>query len=390
MRPPKILHVALVFAVFGVIDLIKRRKEKFKNAISTIFSIGRIIGFVIIAMAVFNFGPESLRGNSTGAFALNKIVVPYLVSIRVAAAFLPFLLNYGLVDFIGVLTRPIMRPLFKLPGRAAVIGVSAFLGNFSLGHISINEEYQTGKMTNQECQIIGTGLSTVSIGFLILIANNTGIMSEWNKFFWCAFAITLLVTVIYIRLRPIRKVPQEYCPGGEPAPENEYNTNLLQNAFAEALCASENSGNYFKNLLNIQKNTVVILTAACAETVFFATVGLIIKEYTPIVKYLGYCFYPFVMPFVPLSEVGTVCSAAVLSFIDITLPSLTVATGTWSVRTLFLVSVIPVSSIVFLSSFIPTIMATKVPVKFGDLCLIFIERMILSIILCGIAGLILF
>ena len=79
---------------------------------------------------------------------MNNILVSICISIPAASLFLPLLIDYGLVDFVGVIFRPVMRPVFELPGRAAVITISAFLGNFSVGHIAVNDQYRSGRMQN--------------------------------------------------------------------------------------------------------------------------------------------------------------------------------------------------------------------------------------------------
>ena len=47
--------------------------------------------------------------------------------IPVSAIFMPFLLNYGIVDFIGSLMEPLMRPVLKIPGRSAVNAIASFV-----------------------------------------------------------------------------------------------------------------------------------------------------------------------------------------------------------------------------------------------------------------------
>ena len=79
-----------------------------------------------------------------------------------------------------------------------------------------------------------------------------------------------------------------------------------------------------------------------------------------------------------------------ISFVEVTVPALLVAVGQWSMRLRFMLAVLPVSSIIFLASFVPCLMATDIPVKFWHLCLIWVERMILSIIFAGIFAVLLF
>ena len=79
-----------------------------------------------------------------------------------------------------------------------------------------------------------------------------------------------------------------------------------------------------------------------------------------------------------------------ISFVEVTVPALMVATGVWSLRLRFMLAVLPVTSIIFLASFVPCCMGTEVPVKFSHLCVIWLERMILSILITGVFCLLLF
>jgi nucleoside recognition membrane protein YjiH len=65
--------------------------------------------------------------------------------------------------------------------------VSAFLGNFSVGHIAINDQYQNGRNDEPRGPGHRTSLSTVSIGFLLVLAQNTHMTDYWNTYFWTAF-----------------------------------------------------------------------------------------------------------------------------------------------------------------------------------------------------------
>ena len=147
--------VVWAIGLFAVIDVIWLRPQKaWKDKITSAFSIFKIIGFVVLCINIIDiyfhvhpgfmnwmFDPvASLNNNSIANFVMANILVTICISIPAASLFLPFLVDYGLVDFIGVFVRLIMRPVFKLPGRAAIIMVTAFLGNFSAGHIAVNKQ----------------------------------------------------------------------------------------------------------------------------------------------------------------------------------------------------------------------------------------------------------
>jgi len=71
--------------------------------------------------------PEIIVGEGIGGVVIPDIVVGVAWIIPVGAFFVPFLLNYGSIDFFGVLLEPLMRPLFKVPGKSAVDATASYL-----------------------------------------------------------------------------------------------------------------------------------------------------------------------------------------------------------------------------------------------------------------------
>lgn len=400
--------IVWMIGVYSIVDLFVLRPDKFWHTtkVAATFAVFKIIGFVILCFAVisiyFNWNPAfmnwffqpvaSLGDKSISMFIMNNILVSICISIPAASLFLPLLVDYGLVDFVGVMVRPIMRPVFKLPGRAAVIMVSAFLGNFSVGHIAVNDQYKTGRMTEREAVVIGTSFSTVSVGFLLVLANNTGLNERgyWNLYFWTAFLITLLVSLVGVRIYPLKQIADDYYPTVKPQPEPVIHENLLKVALEEALEVAEHQQPLAKRIGYIMKETLGVLGTVASGTAFFATAGVLLYTYTPLVKWVGMVFYPLMRIAIPRAEAVTACTGAAVSFIEVTIPALLVTVGEWSLRTRYMMAVIPVSSIIFLASFVPCLMATEIPVKFKDMVIIWVERMLLSVLITGIFALILF
>ena len=401
--------------LYAVVDSFFLRPEKAwkTGKVNAAFAIFKIIGFVMLSMIIIDiyfkahfafmgwlFDPvASLNNNSIANFVMANILVTICISIPCASLFLPFLVDYGLVDFVGVFVRLIMRPVFHLPGRAAIIMVTAFLGNFSAGHIAVNDQYKTGRMTERESVCIDTSLSTVSVGFLMALAANTGLSNAelwggknyWNLFFWVAFLITLLVALIGVRIFPLNKIPDTYYPNATPNPEKVIKTGLCRAAFTEAMDIAESQDNPGKRIAYIQMETLNVLGTVAAGTSFFGTFGVVLYTFTPIVHWLGYIFWPFFRIFgFTGQELTTACVGTMISFVEVTVPGLLVTVGEWSMRLRFMLAVLPVTSIIFLASFVPCCMGTEVPVKFWHLCVIWLERMIISIIITGIFAVILF
>ena len=405
--------VVWAIGAYAVVDLFWLRPAKAwkTTKINAVFAVFKIIGFVVLSMVIidiyfgFHFGfmgwlfnSQDALGTSIANFVMDKILVTICISIPCASLVLPFLCDYGLVDFVGVFVRLIMRPVFKLPGRAAIIMVTAFLGNFSAGHIAVNDQYKTGRMTEREAVCIDTSLSTVSVGFLLALATNTGLVnaelwgkSYWNTYFWVAFLITLLVALVGVRIYPLNKIPDNYYPGATPNPEKIIRSGIGKAALTEALDIAEAQDNVFKRIGIIMKETMNVLGTVSSGTSFWGTFGVMLYIFTPIVGWLGYIFWPFFRIFgFTGAELSTACTGAMISLVEVTVPALLVSVGEWSMRLRFMLAVLPVTSIIFLASFVPCCMGTEVPVKFSHLLIIWLERMILSIIITGIFACILF
>ncbi len=67
------------------------------------------------------------------------------------------LIGFGLLEFIGVICRPIMRPIFKTPGKSAVDAVASFVGSYSIGLLITNKVYKDGGYTHKEAVVVATG-----------------------------------------------------------------------------------------------------------------------------------------------------------------------------------------------------------------------------------------
>lgn len=405
---PAMPMVVWGIGVYSIADLLFIRPDKFWHTtkVAAVFAVFKIIGFILLSFSVlwiylgwnpafmdWFFRPVvSLGDKSICLFIMNNILVTICISIPAASLFLPLLVDYGLVDFVGVLVRPVMRPVFRLPGRAAVIMVSAFLGNFSVGHIAVNDQYKTGRMTEREAAAIATSFSTVSVGFLLVLANNTGLNERgyWNLYFWTAFLITLLVSLIGVRIYPLSRIKDDYYPSAVPQPERVIKDRILSVALTEALTAADSQESLGRRIGYIMKETLGVLGTVASGTAFFATAGVLLYTYTPLVRWIGFLFYPFMRLSIPSSEAVTASTGAAVSLIEVTIPALLVTVGEWSLRTRYMMAVIPVTSIIFLASFVPCLMATEIPVKFKDMLLIWLERMLLSVIITGLFAVVLF
>lgn len=373
-------YYTLGIIILGTILPIYTKKWK-KSAIDIIFTSFKFLGIIVSFMAISGKGPESLMRKDMIPFLFNKLATPVGILIPVGSIFLSFLVGYGLLEFIGVIMEPIMKPIWKTPGRSAVDAVASFVGSYSIGLLITNSVYKDGKYTVKEACIIATGFSTVSATFMIIVAKTLGLMNIWNFYFWSTLIITFLVTAISVRLYPLKSKPNTYYDGSKKIEDEKTNKNILKNAYLEGLKSASNSEAVINNIIRNIKDGVRMAAGVVPTILSIGLLGLILAEYTPIFDLIGYIFYPFTV-LMKIPDPMIASKAISLEIAEMFLPALLIK-STGHIITRYVVGVVSISAILFFSALVPCILSTEIPLKIREMLVIWIERTILTIIIAG-------
>ena len=384
--PDAMPYVALAILVAGAIYPFASGTWN-KSLVSQVFSVLKVAGTIVGFLLVFEVGPAWLFEPDMGPFLLNSLVIPVGLLVPIGAVFLALLVGYGLMEFVGVLVQPIMRPVFKTPGRSAVDAVASFVGSYSLALLITNRVYKEGRYTAREAAIIATGFSTVSATFMVVVANTLDLMGHWNLYFWSTLVITFLVTAITVWLPPLRTVPDEYYPGATPDPEEKVTGNRLARAWAEAGETVAEAPGVLRNIWDNLKDGLVMAMAILPSILSIGLLGLVLAEFTPVFDILGYLFYPITWT-LQIPEPLLVAKASALGISEMFLPALLVAES--AMATKFVVAVTCVSQIIFFSAMVPCIVATEIPISITKMVIIWFERVVLTLIIAIPFALLLF
>lgn len=369
-------YVLLLIIIGALHPFINKKWNKSKTDI--IFSLFKVLGVFIAFMIVFDFGPGFVLKESIGPFLYDKLAIPLSVLIPVGDILLTFLVGYGLLEFIGVIMRPVMKPIFKTPGKSAVDAVASFVGSYSIGLLITNKVYKNGGYTHKEAVIVATGFSTVSATFMIIVANTLGIIEHWNLYFWFTLAVTFIVTAITVQLPPIRFEKNTTYQNQPYKEEKRRNMPLLKESWLEAKLAVKNADSLIGNVRENLRDGVVMTIAILPSIMSIGFLGLIIAEYTPIIEYVSYIFYPFISIF-PVQDVAILAQASTISIVEMLLPAAIAQTADLATR--FIVAVMSVSAIIFFSSVVPVILSTEIKISVGKLVLIWFERVVLTLLI---------
>ena len=335
-------------------------------------------------MAVTKIGPDFLFERGMVPFLYDKLVISVGLIVPIGAIFLAFLINYGLLEFIGVLLQPVMKPIWKTPGKSAIDAVASFVGSYSIGLLITNRVYVEGKYSAKEAAIIATGFSTVSATFMIIVAKTLGLMDMWNFYFFSTLGITFLVTAITVRMYPLSAKSDLNC-NNEKIIEVKKEGNIFKNALIEGLNGASKAEPVLKNIgtnfIDGFKMTMAILPSILS----IGLLGLLLAKYTPLFDIAAYIFYPFTY-LLQLPDPLVTAKAITLGIAEMFLPALASKEAAEIVR--YVVGVVSISSILFFSASIPCIMSTSIPLSMKEILIVWFQRTVLSLIIAsGVAHL---
>ncbi len=343
-----------------------------KSKTDIVMSFLKVLGLVFAIMIFSGKGFKVVLSPSIGQFLFYKLVIPVGLIVPVGAMFLSFLIDYGLLDFVGVLATPLMRPLFKTPGRSAIDAVASFVGSYSIGLLITDRVFKKGIYSPKEAAIIATGFSTVSATFMIIVCKTVGIMDNWNLYFWTTLFITFATTAITARIFPITRFSDK-----KKEKEEKIKVSLFL-AFQRGIEGAEKSGSVLKNIKQNFIDGLKMASAILPSIMSIGLIGLLLAKFTPFFDIAGYVFYPFTK-LLGAKQAFLTAKASALSISEMFLPVLISAKA--SLETKFVVAIISVSEILFFSASIPCILATSIPLTVKDIVIVWFERVLISLII---------
>jgi len=117
-----------------------------KNYLTTIF-ISLILIFITFTLICYPH--VALQGSKRGLNIWWEIVFPSLLPFFILS---DLLICFGIVNFIGVLLEPLMKPLFKVPGVGGFVWAMGMASGFPAGAKISTNLYKDGELTKVEAE----------------------------------------------------------------------------------------------------------------------------------------------------------------------------------------------------------------------------------------------
>ncbi|MBK3495706.1 YjiH family protein [Viridibacillus sp. YIM B01967] len=357
------------------------------------WTITRVLGFIFGLMVVMDFGPSAIRNEGTGGLLMNPDdgLVTFLFTIFLfAGLLLPFLTEFGLLEFFGTMMVKIMRPLFKIPGRSSIDALASWIGDGTIGVLLTNRQYEEGNYTQKEASIIATSFSIVSITFCIVVIDAVDLGRYFIPFYGSVVLCGLVLAFIMPRIYPLSKKKNTYINGQEIDLEREKlpkGYNMFTHGLENALKTAERNRKFSKFFVDGFKNVLDMWFGVAPIVMAFGTIALMLAEFTGVFTFLGKPFEP-ILTVLGLPEASEAAQTMVVGFADMFLPTI-IGAGIESDLTRFVIAGVSVSQLIYMSEVGGLILGTKIPLNFFELIIIFLLRTLISLpIIAGIGHLI--
>ena len=350
-----------------------------KNITHKILTVFKVLGLVLAVMYITGNAPAFMMEKDMLPFLFEKLALPVGMIVPLGALILAFLVGFGLLEMVGVLMQPIMKPIWKTPGASAIDAVASFVGSYSIGLLITNRVYLQKQYSAREAIIIATGFSTVSAAFMVIVAKTLGLMEFWNLFFWSTLVITFIVTAITARIPPISQFDNEV-----ERPNLDYKRGTrLKAAYELGLSTSRRASDFKQILWTNFRDGLTMAAAIVPSIIAVGLTGLLLAKYTPVFDALGLLLYPFTwLGGLPEPLVAAKGMSAGLA--EMFLPALLLSDADMLTR--YVAGVISISSVLFFSAMIPCVLATEIPISVGKMVIVWFQRVALSILLAAAFG----
>lgn len=367
--------MSIMGSIFNLSLITENKVLKSAFVTSPLSLLIRVAGAIMYIMVYFQVGPELLISGDTGGLVVNDFIGSLFVTFTVGNLILPFLLDFGLLEFLGNLLKPVMRKLFNVPGRSAVDAIASFVGDGTLGILVTDEQHAQGYYTKREATLIATCFSVVGIAFTAFVAGELGFSSRFPLFYGTIVFTSFTVALIMSRLPIITKYPDEYMEGvGKQLKEDDKKVSVDE-AFDIAVDKAQGAdlGAFTKmlpSIFNIHMTFIPVI-------VFVGTCGLMVAEATPIFSIIASPLVP-VFEFLNIPDAKLVAEASLVGFTDMYLPTIFIKGSEYEISR-FIVGTLSFTQLIFMAETGSILLKTKMNFNFLEVLGFFLARTAISL-----------
>lgn len=380
---PWFLYLLVAFSALGALacrfytpKFIARRKwAAGLFAVSWPYLLTRLVALAVVICVGGEIGPEWIRGEDVGGSMVG--LSQTLVALAFSLSFvLPFLTDTGIMEFTGVLLKPVIRPLFHVPGRASVDLIASWLASSNTAVLITAGQYNSGYYSRREAATIMTNFSLVSIPFCMVVAGTLHVEKYFPLLYLTVTAVGLLLAVIAVRIPPLSTVADDYRGKPQLREEVPQGNSLFSWAVAAALERAEK----FRLTVAVGvglEMAVGILFDLIPIVIAWGTIGTLLVNETPLFQWIAYPMGLYMWA-IGIPDAFTLAPATLVGFIDMFIPAL-ITSPESSEQIRFFISALSLVQIIYLTEVGSIIVKSDVGLDMKRLFIIFLERTFIAI-----------
>lgn len=381
-----IFLAALAAAIFGAKVLKNPWCIRFLDGEKNTKLVHYLVALAVVLAVWFQIPPAAIFSNPDVGGQILSLAGTVLLTVSICGWFIVFILKSGIVEFVGTLMEPLMKPLFRLPGAAAINCLSSYVVSAAVGVYMTDQYYESRVYNRREAVAAATCFSTISVGYVGVLCSLGGINDMYGLMLGLTFFMVILMTAVTVRIPPISRIPAVYMEGsGQEKESGEIEGSRFQRAVqAAALRSREFSAKaFFDSLFNALRFSQKII----AYMIPIVIVTLSLVHLTPLFTWLGKPIAP-ILGLLGVPDAAAAAPAVLLGFIEVSLPSISVSSGV-AAPGVFFVVLLSITQIIFMTEAGNAMLGAKFKLRLLDLVVIFAVRTVIAVpVIAGIMHLI--
>lgn len=280
-----IMFLTTVVVFSSIYFIYKKIKNRFESVKTYLLIV--IVVFFVSCLVVFpnNTIDAALNGILTWANVVLPSLLPFLIGAEI-------LIGLGVVDFIGVLLSPIMRPLFGTSGEGSFAFAMSITSGYPVGVSLVSKLRQENSISRIEAQRLVSFCSTSGPLFIIGAVSvgmfkNSSIGALLASSHYLGAITVGLIFKNYGRTKNkdnVNKIP------------NSTNNNYLKKALSKLINARKEDGRNISKLMGDSIKSALESMFMVGGFIMIYSVIIEILKITGVIKILA-LFFSFLIPF---------------------------------------------------------------------------------------------
>ncbi|MDO5114542.1 MAG: hypothetical protein Q4D58_00455 [Synergistaceae bacterium] len=341
-----------------------------------------LISLLVYFGSPYYLGTGGLMGAlvAEASFIVNSIA-PRLILLAVVLGLLaPLIMDFGLVQFIAVYASPVMRPLFRVPGRSAIDCVASWLGSSSMAVVFTAKMYDSGYYTEREAAAIVCGFSLAGIYNIYAIAELLNIDYAMPQILFVVYFTMILLAAILPRLWPLSSIPDRYYLGRCNYHVHHGSERHDHTMFEWAIIRGASQARHMNAKRYLRESRGIIcglLFSTVPLMITFGTLLVLAAEKTGAAKLLAAPFAALLRS-VGTAEADIISLSAVFAFVD---QFLAVAYGRMLLteQSRFICICLTMTGLINLTEVGLHVWHSNIPLRFWQMTVVYVIRIVLSI-----------